>query len=184
MTNSEKLDELKAKKDAFSKVYDQYFESLVSYLRKFSVDEELVFHAIQELFLELWKSRNNLDAIQSLKAYLFVSARRKLISLQKSERKRLTQTHIFNTEQLNFQYTHEDFLIHSEHNQIKCKKLAKAINALPDRQKEAVYLRYYEDLSPQEISAIQGIAYQSVLNNLQRAYKELRDNPLILSLLK
>lgn len=81
-----------------------------------------------------------------------------------------------------FQYSQEDFLVEIETNEERKDRLLTAINRLPSRQKEAIYLRYYEKLNLEEISQIQGIAYQSVLNNLQRALHTLRSNPLIVNL--
>lgn len=56
------------------------------------------------------------------------------------------------------------------------KYLARLLNSLTGRQKEIVYLRYYEDLSYQEISELLSINFQSVANHLQRAFETLRKN--------
>ena len=67
-------------------------------------------------------------------------------------------------------------LIASENNNIKLDLLQGAINKLPDRQKEAVYLRYYNNLSGQEIAEIMNINHQSVRSTLAKALNNLRDD--------
>ena len=83
-----------------------------------------------------------------------------------------------------FQYSHEDFLIEKEIDEVRAITIRNVIDQLPSKQKESMYLRYYEKLSVEEISMVQGINYQSVLNNLQRAYEAIRNNPLIIGILK
>tara|TARA_R110002096_G_scaffold307218_1_gene501967 strand:- start:1895 stop:2488 length:594 start_codon:yes stop_codon:yes gene_type:complete len=171
-------------REAMSMIYDQFYESLYFYLLKFSMQEDLVQNAIQDLFVDLWHSKKSLGEIRSLKGYLLVSARRKLFQLVKSDQK-LKIADSFNPKELteiDFQYSREDILVEKETNILRKESVLKAINKLPSRQKEVIYLRYYEKLSVEEISEIQGIAYQSVLNNLQRAFQSLRDNPLIIGL--
>ena len=52
--------------------------------------------------------------------------------------------------------------------------LALAIAALPGKYKEAVLLRYYQDMSIKEVAQTLGIAPSSVVNRLKRAEKKLR----------
>ena len=141
-------------------------------------------NAVQDLFMDLWTSRSRLGEIKSLKGYLFVSGKRKLYHLIQSNKKKQSfgVDYSEEVEGIFFQYSQEDFLVEVETNEQRKDRLLKAINRLPSRQKEAIYLRYYEKLSIEEISQIQGVAYQSVLNNLQRALQALRDNPLIVNL--
>lgn len=54
--------------------------------------------------------------------------------------------------------------------------LTQALNALSWRQKEAVYLRYYNGLRTKEIAEIMGVANQTILNTLYQALKKIRKN--------
>ena len=69
----------------------------------------------------------------------------------------------------------ESLIIASENHQIKLDLLQSAINRLPERQKEAVYLRYYNNLSGQEIAEIMNINHQSVRSTLAKALNNLRE---------
>lgn len=170
-------------RQALSVIYDKYYQDLYFYLLKFYSQEDLVQNAIHDMFIDLWNSRKSIGEIKSLKAYLLVSSRRKLFKLIKDSQLNSAQSFSYEDEltDIPFEYAHEDFLIEKEIDEDRRIKILKAINQLPSRQKEAVYLRYYEKLSVEEISLVQGINYQSVLNNLQRAYDVLRANPLIVN---
>jgi len=174
----------KGDQQAMSMIYDQFYKSLYFYLLKFSLQEDLVQNAIQDMFLDLWHSRRSLGEIKSLKGYLLVCSRRKLLKLIKSNQK-LRITEFINhqgADEFYFQYSQEDFLIEKEITEQTKNGVLEAINKLPSKLKETIYLRYYENLNIEEISEVQEIAYQSVLNNLQRAFQVLRSNPLITKL--
>ena len=58
------------------------------------------------------------------------------------------------------------------------------LNKLPKRQKEVVYLKYYSGLKTKEISETMKINYQSVVNALHKALKNLKKDISVLELLK
>ena len=61
-----------------------------------------------------------------------------------------------------------------DHDENRRKNLAKMINNLSPRQRELIYLRYYNDLSPQEIADMLEISYRAVVNTLYKAMVKLR----------
>ena len=54
-----------------------------------------------------------------------------------------------------------------------------AIEQLSNRQKEIIYLKFYNGLSYEEISAVTQLKYQSVRNLFSVALKELRKKILL-----
>ena len=73
-----------------------------------------------------------------------------------------------------FEFSHEMFLINRYEDEQRLKKIANAINQLPARQKEIIYLKIYKGLSYEEISEIMEINYQVVRNLLCQALKTFR----------
>ena len=57
----------------------------------------------------------------------------------------------------------------------KQEMLASLLNELTPRQKEIIYLRYYNGLDNEEISEVLNISYQVVHNTLYKAFKRLRE---------
>ncbi|MFI0369370.1 SigE family RNA polymerase sigma factor [Actinomadura sp. 1N219] len=54
--------------------------------------------------------------------------------------------------------------------------LGRALRRLPERQRLAVMLRYYEDMSEREIAAALGISVGTVKSTVSRAMAKLRDD--------
>ena len=55
----------------------------------------------------------------------------------------------------------------------------EALHTLPDRQRQAVVLRYFLDLSPDEAGAVMGVTGQAVRNLTHRALARLRDDLVV-----
>ncbi|NJO01546.1 MAG: sigma-70 family RNA polymerase sigma factor [Bacteroidia bacterium] len=70
----------------------------------------------------------------------------------------------------------ESRLIQAEEEANRCHLLQNLIDQLPGRQKQIVHLRYYQGLTPSEISHTLGIHYQTVVNHLTTAFKSFREH--------
>lgn len=65
---------------AYEAIYRNYAEALYAFGLKLTKDKELVKDCIQDLFVEIWKSKHRLASVKSIKSYLFKSIRRKVIA--------------------------------------------------------------------------------------------------------
>jgi RNA polymerase sigma-70 factor (ECF subfamily) len=61
-----------------------------------------------------------------------------------------------------------------EEKELNLDRLAEAINRLPPRQKETIYLKFYKNLSNTEVAEIMGVHPQSVSNHVQKAIHKLK----------
>lgn len=157
---------------AFKAIYTSYADFLYNYGKKISDNEELVKDGLQDFFVELWNSRKNLAEVKSIKGYLLVGFRRKLI-----DKKKKLQRFQGISETDNFELIFSSHLESLEYNisEEKIQPLLKELNALPERQKEAIFLRFYNKLTCSEIGDILGVNAQSVYNLIHRALKILRN---------
>lgn len=57
--------------------------------------------------------------------------------------------------------------------------LREAVARLPERQRRALVLRYFADLSPAETAGVMGISAQAVRNLTHRAITQLRESDLV-----
>jgi RNA polymerase sigma factor (sigma-70 family) len=126
--------------------------------------------SIQELFTELWLKKTS-QPTSSVKAYLLQALKYKLY---KSFRNKKTIVSLDQEDHNYFELSHENFLIGKQEDEEKIKSIFNAINQLPARQKEIIYLRIYKGLSYEEISEIMQINYQVVRNLLCQALKNFR----------
>src|SRR5207237_5208794 len=80
-------------------------------------------------------------------------------------------------------FSAEEITMRSEADHEIAQKLIFLLNSLPKRQREVLYLRFYEDLSLTEIAQLMDLSYQSVMNYTQRALSNIRQRPEIAALL-
>jgi RNA polymerase sigma factor (sigma-70 family) len=76
-------------------------------------------------------------------------------------------------------YSHEDFIIGQQVSEENLLKITDALNDLSSRQREAIYLRYFEELDFDTIAIVMDMNIQSVRNTLHRGLQSLRDLMLI-----
>ena len=89
-------------------------------------------------------------------------------------KKNQTQLHAEVPEQNHFEISYEDFVIGLQDAADKTKRVVLALNQLTNRQKEIVYLKFYQNLGYDEISEIMNINYQVARNLLHQAVKAMK----------
>lgn len=150
-------------KKQFEAIYLKFYPILMVYGKTFTTDEPLIEDTIQELFLSLWKKKNTLFIKTSLDAYLIRAFRNNLIRSLKAK-----SGSNFKIEPVAEEPS--EILLAKE------EQLKALLNQLPPRQKEVLFLRYYQNKSYQEISDILGISYQVARNFSYRAIQFLKKN--------
>lgn len=159
---------------AFSMLFRRYYPGLVNYGKSITMHHNLVGDCIQDVFADLWIYRKSLSTPVSVKAYL-------LSGLRKRIARKLERDPIFRQcsgiENIEFSapFTILDQLITDEETRSQVAYLNTLVNQLSPRQKEALYLRYYQQLSVEQIADMMQMNYQSVSNLLHRAIKQLRN---------
>jgi RNA polymerase sigma factor (sigma-70 family) len=170
-------------KDALSGIFLSYHDDLFRYGLKLSLNQDIVEDCIQDLFLKLWKNRQRLKQVEHIKSYLLRSLRNHLHdSLELSQN---NTTSIDNTDENIFQveYSPEDFLINSQVNEETRNRVIEALNQLSPRQREAIYLRYFEEMDFETIAHVMEMNVQSVRNTIFRGMQVMRDLMLMTSFL-
>lgn len=160
--------------DALAFIYNTYFPSLYKYGMKIVADAGLVKDAIHDLFAALWFSRSNLSVTDTIRYYLLASLKRRIIR----ESRPGLLTRLFNPADTDTGITAspEQLLIDEQSGKERQQKLARVISKLPKRQKEILYLRYYEGLSTEETAAIMSLSINSTYVLLSKALNYLKKN--------
>jgi len=149
-----------------------HFKALLNYGFKFVKDEAFVKDCIQEVFIDLWHSRERVTEPTHVKAYLLVSLRRKIVRNRRLMR--LADDALHEEYAFSIEFSPEWWMIRDETLARKAQVVSEMLAALPVRQREVIYLKYYQELSREEISAMLNITPQTVSNLLQLAYGQLR----------
>jgi len=150
--------------EAMAYFYDKYADWLLRYGLSIVYNRDVVRDAVQELFLYVWNRRRHLSAPDSVKYYLMVSLRRLILTTVREERN--FSDHVEGMQEPVLQQETQEGDIY--------EALQKAIRALPPRQQEVIFLKYYEKLSYEQISGLTGLDYQVLRNTIHRAVKALR----------
>lgn len=159
---------------AWEQIFKLFYKDLYGYGIKLSARPELTKDCIHELFVVLWDRRAHLDEVGSVKAYLLASLRRSLLKKIRKKRKHYVDWDAKVHTTAEIQFSPEEVIIRDEINADKRHALYKALDSLPDRQKEVLYLKYFNGMSYEEIEEILAINYQSIRNHVYRAVKRLR----------
>lgn len=157
-------------KDAFASLFRGYYAILFRFGCKFTNDSVLLEDCIQELFIELWQAKSRTPVI-SVKAYLLKSLKYKLFR-SFSQKGKLVEWQ--ENGQTHFEWSHETFLIAEQEDMEKKRRVLQAMGQLSGRQKEIIYLKFYQGLSYDEVSEIMNINYQVARNLLYQAIKSLK----------
>ncbi|MTI32227.1 RNA polymerase sigma factor [Xanthovirga aplysinae] len=161
-------------RQALETIFRLHIKVLYKYGNKFSANRQLVEDCIQDLFLELWGNKKTLGGTDAIRPYLFSALRRKIIRHLQKHHKMINdhiepESYCFVLEE-----NGEELLINHEKNQEKNQQLSIAMKQLSTREREAIYLKYYQHLSYEEIAQTMEVNYQSVRNLIYRALKRLR----------
>lgn len=159
--------------NAFESIYRAHIKSLINYGLKITDDLDLVKDSIQDLFVELWKGRQNLSDTDQPKFYLFRALRNKL-SKAISQHSFVGEAEMqLSSDKMVTSYVELEFATREEQLQIS-GTLQQLVKKLPRRQQEAIYLRFYHNFPYESIASLMHMNYQSVLNLMQRALKTMR----------
>jgi RNA polymerase sigma factor (sigma-70 family) len=158
---------------SFSLLFEKYYGNLVQYGNSFSPFAEKVQDCVQDVFTDVWVYRQSLNDSVVVKAYLLSSVRKRIARLQERDHI-FRKTTSMDSIKFLFDFSIEHQLITDELTAEKVSHLNKLLNDLPARQKEALYLRYYQGLDVEEIADMLQVNYQSANNLLHRALLNLR----------
>jgi RNA polymerase sigma factor (sigma-70 family) len=151
-----------------------HYNLLYKYGKKFTPDAESVKDCIQDLFLFLWQNRNNISETPAVSNYLIKALRNRL-------RRHLSAKKLVLGGEEDFSFrsipdntaSSEARLVSQEESNALTLKMREGIASLSHRQQEIIYLKFYLNVRPGEISEIMGIGRQSVYNLLNEAISRL-----------
>ncbi|MFN8345240.1 MAG: sigma-70 family RNA polymerase sigma factor [Spirosomataceae bacterium] len=158
---------------AFEQLYNRYFEVLANYGHRYCTDKQQLEDAIQDVFVDLWRRRQHLADVESVKFYLFRALRHQVI---RNTRNDLLETSEDINDFLDFlvAFSSEQQSIEQETHITQTQAVTKAIAQLSQRQQEAINLRFYHGMSLDEMTQLMSLSKQSVSNLLFKAYSVLR----------
>ena len=162
-------------RDAFAQIYERYFSELYAYGLKIMRDEAQTQDCLCEFFLYLWDHREGLTDLAQIKFYLLKSFRHRAIRQLRKQQSLFQREQHYAAQGPQFHFSQAELIEEDETERLRKVYTAALLNQLSERQREIVFLRFYENLSIKEIAAVLDLKEQSVLNHLQRIFKRLRE---------
>ena len=159
---------------SLSEIFTLYYTDLYKYGMKIFDLPDLVKDSIQDVFMRIWEKRDTIGDVQNPKAYLISSVRRKLFANKETRSDEISDELLKNEGKQNFSFSTAEFIEIEEISQQIRNSLVLAINNLPERQRELVFLRFYYNLKYLEIAKIMEVNEQTVRNLMQRTLSNLR----------
>jgi RNA polymerase sigma-70 factor (ECF subfamily) len=136
-------------------------------------DEDTCKDLAQEVFVELWKKRADLDIHTSLRAYLRRAGVNRALNYLKSNKRFQIELHDDQFPDTPDTET-ADRLEQDARAQME-DTLGKALDALPEKCRVVFSLSRFEQFSHKEIAEQLGISTKTVENQITKAMKILRD---------
>lgn len=158
------------KEDAFEAIYRKYVGDLLQYGERMGMGEDILQDLIQDLFVEIWRSRERISDTDSVKFYLFKALRYKMIRHNQQAMAAVP----FNGDWTPAEESVESRILHEEQEQFTARHLHEAIGRLPKRQQEIIHLRFFQGFSNQEIASMMNLQYQSAANLIHRSLQSIR----------
>ena len=125
--------------------------------------------AVQEALIDLWQRRNELDHVRDLRAYAMQSLKNRCISfLRKSRDIATDKIELFDS--VDDDAIREEVALTEE----RAARLDTMMAQLPERQREAVTMRYIEGVSHEEMQRRLGMSSTNVYATLSRAMSALK----------
>ena len=157
---------------AYSTLYNLFAKDLYAFGLSLRANTELIEDAIHDIFVDIYSHRQNLEKVDNLKFYFIAAFRNRLFYLIKKE-SRTTEITETNFQGLNERDYQEEWIERETETekQVLLKKLFRELN---EHQREALYHRFVEGLSCDEIAELMNINYQSAKNLIHRSIKKLK----------
>jgi RNA polymerase sigma factor, sigma-70 family len=159
--------------NAFAELYKLNVDAMLDYGLHFTPLREEIKDAIQDIFVTIYNKRNNLSTVENVRLYLFVSLKNYLFSLFNKDKNHYqidTMEPVFS-----FESSVEELYIGLEIESEQRIYIKRMLNLLSPRQREAIYYRYTEGMSFEEICILMQMNTQSVRNLLHRSITKIRE---------
>jgi RNA polymerase sigma-70 factor (ECF subfamily) len=162
-------DEVQQKR-AFQTLVETYQERLYWHIRKLVLNHDDANDVIQNTFIKAWKGLKNFRADAKLYTWLYRIATNESLTFINNRKKKFTES--FDGEE---EYSPANKLKADEYfdgNEAEIK-LYKALETLPDKQREVFHLRYFEDLKYDDIAEITGTTVGGLKASYHHAIKKI-----------
>ena len=157
---------------AFNELYELQEARLLKFAIGFVADRESAEEIVHDVFVKIWLSRKNSQAIRNLQVYLYVLTKNACLNhLRSTSSKRIRELQLAESYYFDLPVDPSQLLISKELQ----TRVLKAVNGLPPRCKLIFKMIKEDGLSCNEVATILDLSYKTVFAQLTIALKKLDD---------
>jgi RNA polymerase sigma-70 factor (ECF subfamily) len=161
----------KGDEQAFERLFHAEYAPLCAFAARIVGSPQVAEDVVQAMFLKLWSNRGYLPQVDSLRAYLFVATRNaSLDHLKRSAVEEKWAGRPGWLDEREAEVDDENDLEAAE----RAQTLREAVQALPERARLVVTMRWVNGLAHREIAEAMGISVKGVEIQITRALQALR----------
>lgn len=154
----------------YTELYNFFVPKIINTSKKFGIAEEEAQEMAQEIFLQIWKNRENLKPECSFNAYLLTILKSKIYHQAKKEALKVKyKKYTLQHHKVSFNYTE---------NQVEYEELEaisnEVLEKLPKQQREIFFMKSIKHVSSGEISKHLGLSKRTVENHFYLATKTIK----------
>lgn len=162
---------------AFNLLLQKYQQRLYFMVRRMVVIHDDADDIMQNVWIKIWKNLSNFKEESQLYTWLYRIAANETFTFLAQKKKKGT---------ISFEIRREEEEVFDGADRLKAdayfdgdeiqRKLEKAIQSLPDKQKMVFQLKYYEEMKYEDMSAILGTSVGALKASYFHAVKKIEEN--------
>lgn len=152
----------------FRMLVSSFMQPVYNNVRRLVVNHDDAQDVTQETFVKIFKALPGIGEVQSLPAWIMKIATNEALRFLQTEKARTQATRLDAEEGVDLPA--DEYFDYSD---IEAVKLQKAIHCLPPKQQAVFNLKYYDDLSYEEIGQITDCSPQTAKVNYHFAKKKI-----------
>ena len=159
------------RQDALAEAFRRHAGAVFGLARRLLGDEALAEEIVQEVFLRLWQQPDRFDADRgSLRSFLLAQSHGRAVDLLRSEgaRRRREERDARSTAESGYDLEHEvwDLAV--------AERVKEALSQLPDGERRAIELAYYQGHTYREVAAMLGEPEGTVKSRIRAGMRRMR----------
>lgn len=164
---------IRGEHNTFDRIYTCYVDELYAYGKGYGLSDDELYDILHDLFLSFLANTKVFEGVRNIKSFLFTCFKNRILNVIK---KPYEYTDVDQCEHL---FVVEvdllDELIDREQATLRKQKVKSLLDTLTDRQREAIYLRYMQKLSYDEIAEMLELTPKGARKLVARGIDHMRE---------
>lgn len=156
---------------ALKYLFDSFYKELVIHSIKIVANKGVAEEAVQDVFIQLWKNRENFSLEKSFHSYLFTAVKNRSLNYLKSRYGKIRFDDLDLIKQVSYGQTADEGLVIDELRE----KIQASIDLLPPKCKVIFTLSRNSELTTTEIANHLGLSKKTVQAQISIALRKIKD---------